>query len=265
MVKNLTPESDFLNPEEIKKGLKTKIIGKKVYFFNKIPSTNLYAKNLIKKNIEEGTIVIADVQTSGRGRKNRYWHSPYGGVWFSVILYPDLSPESGMLITMAASISVAQAIKDVTGINTEIKWPNDLLLRKKKVCGILTEIDSDLYKINYAIVGIGINVNNELDDELKKIAFSLKQEIGSKVSRIKILKSILENLDKNYNKLIKKDIDYIKKTWFSFSKIIGRKIQIKDDNIVRKGIVKEIDDDGYLILRTRFGDIRITSGDVKYL
>jgi len=265
MVKNLIPENDLLNPEEIKKGLKTKIIGKKVYFFNKISSTNLYAKNLIKKNIEEGTIVIADVQTRGMGRKNRYWHSPYGGLWFSVILYPDLSPKRGIFITMAASISVVQAIKDINGVDTEIKWPNDLLLRKKKVCGILTEIDADLHKINYAIVGIGINVNNKLDDELKKIAFSLKQEIGSEVSRLKILKSILENLDKNYNKLINKDLDYIKKAWFYFSKIIGRKIQITDGNIVRKGVVKQIDDNGGLILQTEFGEIRITSGDIKYL
>ena len=174
MEKKSIPKPDILNSKEITNNLKTKIIGKKVYFFNKIPSTNIYAKQLIKDDIEEGTIVIADVQTSGRGRKNRYWHSPYGGLWLSVILYPDIPPESGMLITMAVSISVAQAIKDVTGIKTEIKWPNDLLLRKKKVCGILTEINAEMHKINYTIVGIGINVNNKIDEKLKKTAISMK-------------------------------------------------------------------------------------------
>lgn len=265
MIKKLISKPDLFNPEEITKNLKTKIIGKKVYFFNKIPSTNLYAKQLIKEHIGEGTIVITDVQTRGRGRKNRFWYSPYGGLWFSVILYPDLSPESGMLITMTFSISVVQAIKDITGLNTEIKWPNDLLLRKKKVCGILTEIDSDLHKINYAIGGIGINVNNKIDEELKRTAFSLKQEIGSEVSRIKILRSILKNLDINYNKLKNKDFDYIKKTWLSFTKLIDRKIQITDEKIVIDGVVKDIDDNGYLILETESGEIRIVSGDIEYL
>lgn len=265
MVEKSTPNLDDLNPKEITKNLKTKIVGKKIYFFEKITSTNLYAKKLTKECIEDGTIVIADVQTCGRGRKNRFWHSPAGGLWFSVILYPNLSPESGMLITMAISISVAQAIKDITGLNTEIKWPNDLLLREKKVCGILTEINSDLHKLNYAIVGIGINVNNKIDEELKKIAISLKQEIGSEVSRTKLLKSILENLDINYNKLINKEFNYIKKTWLSFSKIIERKIQVVDEEIVIEGKVKDIDYNGYLILKTKFGEIRIVCGDIKYL
>ena len=117
MEKKLIPKNDLFDIEKITKNLKSKIIGKKIHYFNKISSTNSYAKQLIKEFTEEGTIVVADVQTQGRGRKNRLWHSPFGGLWFSIILYPDLPPESGMLITMAVSISVAQAIKKRDLIN----------------------------------------------------------------------------------------------------------------------------------------------------
>lgn len=265
MVKKSIHKPDYIKPEEITKNLKTEIIGKKVYFFKKIPSTNLFAKQLIQKNAKEGTIVISDIQSSGRGRKNRTWHSPPGGIWFSVILYPEICPKRGMLITMAVSISVAQAIKEITGLNLEIKWPNDLLLKEKKVCGILTEINADLDKINYAIVGIGINVNNEIDENLKNIALSLKQELGSDISRNKLLRSILKNFDKNYKKLINGDYKYIEKTWISFTKIMGRKIQITDEKNVTEGRVKDIDEYGHLIIESEFGEIKIMSGDIKYL
>ena len=248
MVKKSIHKPDYIKPEEITKNLKTDIIGKKVYFFEKIPSTNLFAKQLIQDNAKEGTIVISDIQTSGRGRKNRNWHSPPGGLWFSVILYPEICPKRGMLITMTVSISVTQAIKEITGLNLEIKWPNDLLLNEKKVCGILTEINADLNKVNYAIVGIGINVNNEIDENLKNIAFSLKQALGSEISRIKLLRSILKNLDESYYKLIKRDYKYIEKTWVSFTTIIGRKIQITDEKNITKGIVKDIDENGHLLI-----------------
>jgi BirA family biotin operon repressor/biotin-[acetyl-CoA-carboxylase] ligase len=265
MVKKSIHKPDYIKPGEITQNLKTEIIGKKVYFFENIPSTNLFAKQLIQKNAKEGTIVISDIQSSGRGRKNRTWHSPPGGLWFSVILYPEVCPKRGMLITMAVSISVAQAIKEITGLNLEIKWPNDLLLKEKKVCGILTEINADLDKINYAIVGIGINVNNEIDENLKNIALSLKQGFGSEISRNKLLRSILINLDKNYKKLINRDYKYIEKTWISFTKIIGRKIQITDEKKVTEGIVKDIDENGHLIIESEFGEIKIVSGDIEYL
>lgn len=265
MVKKLTPKPDIFRPKEISKNLKTKIIGKKILFFKKIPSTNLYAKQLIRENIEEGTIVVADVQTHGLGRKNRFWHSPAGGLWFSVVLYPHIPIEKGMLITMASSISVAQAFEEITGLVPEVKWPNDLLLNGKKVCGILTEIDADLNKINYIIVGIGINVNNDIDEELKEIAISLKQEAGFKISRVKLLRYILRHLDINYNKLILRDFDSIRELWLSYSNIIGRKIQVEDENIITKGVVIDIDDSGYIILETDSGKVRIVSGDVKYL
>ena len=250
--------------EEISR-LDTKIIGKDLYYFETIDSTNLFAKKLAKNGVGEGVVVIADIQSKGRGRKNRKWSSSKGGLWFSIILYPNISPEKGMLVTMASSVAVAQGIKEITGINPVIKWPNDLLINGKKVCGILTEIDAEKDNIKYAIIGIGINVNNKLEKELNKTATTLKQEIGNQVTKVELLKSIIKNLDKLYNKLISKDYKYIKDLWFSFSNIIGKKIQVQDNNILIIGKVIDIDENGCLILDTEHGIARILYGDIKYL
>jgi BirA family biotin operon repressor/biotin-[acetyl-CoA-carboxylase] ligase len=251
--------------KEIISGIDTKIVGKSLYHFKSIDSTNLFAKKLVKKGVEEGIVVVADVQTSGRGRKDRIWSSPKGGLWFSVVLYPNISPQQGMLITMASSIAIAQSIEEITRIAPVIKWPNDLIINGRKVCGILTEIDAVENRINYSIVGIGINVNNQLNDELKKIATSLLNEVGSKVSRVKLLRYILKSFDENYIRLISGDYDFINISWLSYSNIIGKKIQVQEDKTVITGKVTEIDNNGCLILDTDSGKIRIISGDIEYI
>jgi BirA family biotin operon repressor/biotin-[acetyl-CoA-carboxylase] ligase len=241
------------------------LIGKNIYHFKTIDSTNIFAKKLVKQGEKEGAVVVSDVQSSGRGRKDRIWSSSEGGLWFSILLYPNISPQSGMLITMASSISVAQGIKEITGLNAEIKWPNDLLINGKKVCGILTELDAKKDTINYSVVGIGLNVNNPLEEELQEIATTLKNELNNQVSKPDLLKSILKKFDENYNKLISKDYDFIKNSWLSHSNIIGKKIQVQDDETVTIGKVIDIDDSGCLILDTENGNVRIVSGDLKYL
>jgi len=254
-----------LIPEEIKTGFDSKIIGTEIHYFKVINSTNLYAKQLIHKGAQEGTVVIADIQLSGRGRKDRTWSSPFGGLWFSIILYPHLPPERGMLVTMTASVGIAQAIKEITGLNPNIKWPNDILLNKKKVCGVLTEIDAEMDRINYSIIGIGINVNNEIEDGLKDIAISLKSIVGTQISRVKFLKSLLKHLDENYVKLVLKDYIDIRELWFSFADIIGKKIQVNDEKEDISGVVIDVDESGCLILNTDTDQVRIVSGDITFL
>jgi BirA family biotin operon repressor/biotin-[acetyl-CoA-carboxylase] ligase len=251
--------------EEIISELKTKIIGKKIYQFETIDSTNLFAKKLIRDGIGEGAVVVADVQLRGRGRKNRTWSSPIGGLWFSVILYPNITPEKGMMVTMSASIAVSQAIKEVTNLNSEIKWPNDILIDGKKVCGIITEIDTDSDKINYMLVGIGINVNNEIEDTLQNIAISLKQKSYKNISKAKLLHSILKFFNDNYIKMNSGNFELNRNLWLSFSNIIGKKIRVKDGDEEIEGIVKDIDESGYLILETSKGITRIICGDIEYL
>jgi BirA family biotin operon repressor/biotin-[acetyl-CoA-carboxylase] ligase len=251
--------------QDLIKGLDTKIIGKKIFHFDTIDSTNIYAKKLAKEGIEEGVIIFADVQTSGRGRKNRLWSSPKGGLWFSVVLYPNISPKKAMLLTMASSIAVFQGIKKITGIKAEIKWPNDLLINGRKICGILTEIDSEKQKINYCIIGIGINVNNELEKELQLDATTLKKELNKEILIHELLRAIIENFDENYNKLLSGEYDFIRESWLKCSNIIGRKIQVIDDKTVLTGKVVKVDSDGYILLNTANGEIKIISGDIKYL
>ena len=251
--------------EEVTFGLDTKIIGKEVHYFKSLPSTNVFCKKLIKDGSPEGTVVIADVQTSGRGRKDRRWLSPRGGLWFSVVLYPHIPPHHGMLVTMTSSVSIVQGINDVTGLSPMIKWPNDLLLNGKKVCGILTELDAEIDRINYTVVGIGINVNNSIDEKLKKTAISLIQKSKSKISRVELLRSILKNMDENYSKFVSGNFNYIKKLWFSYSNIVGKRIRVKGEKTIIKGIVTDIDESGCLILDTENGITRIVSGDMEYI
>jgi BirA family biotin operon repressor/biotin-[acetyl-CoA-carboxylase] ligase len=261
----LVSRPDIPIPEEIRTDLDSKIIGRKIHYFKEINSTNLYAKKLVHEGAQEGTVVVADIQLSGRGRKDRNWSSPSGGLWFSIVLYPQLPPEKGMIVTMAASVAVAQAIKEITGLNPNIKWPNDILLNKKKVCGVLTELDAEMDRINYSIIGIGINVNNEIEEDLKDIAISLKSIIGYKISRVKLLQSILKFLDENYEKLASKDKKIIREIWLSFANIIGRKIQVNDEKEKISGIVIDVDDSGCLILDNDKGQVRIVSGDITFL
>jgi BirA family biotin operon repressor/biotin-[acetyl-CoA-carboxylase] ligase len=251
--------------EEVTFGLDTEIIGKEFHYFKSLPSTNFFGKKLVKDGTLEGTVVVADVQTRGRGRKNRRWSSPEGGLWFSVVLYPHIPPHHSMLVTMASSVSIVQGIREVTGLSPMIKWPNDLLLNGKKVCGILTELDAEMDRINYAIVGIGINVNNSIDDELKKSAISIFQKRRSKISRVELLRSILKYLDINYRKLISGNFVFIRKMWLSYSDIVGRRIRVRSEKTMIDGLVRDIDDSGSIILDTVNGTTKIVSGDVEYV
>jgi len=245
--------------------INTKIIGKKIYHFKTIDSTNLYAKKLIKDNIEEGTVIISDIQKKGRGRKKRLWSSPVGGLWFSIILYPKISSDRSMFIIMACSISIADAIVKITGLKPRVKWPNDILIKEKKICGILTEIETINSKINFSIVGIGLNVNNEIDENLKKTATSLYLETESELSNIKIFETILKNIDENYQYLINKNYDYLKRKWLSHSDIINKKVKIKNEENSIIGKVIDVDQCGCIILETDKGKKIINYGDLKFL
>ncbi len=250
---------------EIKKDIDTKIIGKRIKYFNSLSSTNKYAKENIEKNFLEGTIIISDIQTSGKGRKKRSWSSNKGGLWFSIILYPDLLPNQGVLLTMAASVSLYHAINELTGIKPTIKWPNDLLIDNKKICGILTEFDAETDKINYAIVGIGLNVNNKIDNLLKNRATTIKSEAKKRILKVDLLKEIIMNFDKYYSKLMNGEYDIIRKEWLLYSNIIGKKISVTQNKNNFVGTVEDIDKNGFLIINTDKGKTRLLSGDINYL
>lgn len=262
----LVSKPDAPIPSEIYKGLNTKIIGKKIIFLDSVDSTNNYCKKLVEKNVDEGVVVVSDIQIGGRGRKKRFWDSPSGGLWFSVVLYPNIMPYNGMIITMAVSVSLVQAIKDVVGLECTIKWPNDLIIDGKKVCGVLTELDAEIDCINHAIVGVGLNVNNYVKKELRSIAISLKDVNNDvNVSRVDLLRSILQHIDENYSYVKNGNYRVIRDLWKSYSNIVNKKICVKKENETITGFVSDIDDAGCIILDAGDNLEKIVTGDVTIL
>ncbi|MCS4540837.1 MAG: biotin--[acetyl-CoA-carboxylase] ligase [Euryarchaeota archaeon] len=260
--------SDLLLTSEIKKGLQTKYIGKEIHHFKEIDSTNDFAKELAFKGAKEGTVVISEVQKAGKGRFGKTWISPSGGIWMSLILRPKISPHQAPKLTLITGVSVAEAIRQVCGLNVKIKWPNDILLNGKKLCGILTEMSGDMDTIEYVVIGIGINANVDVDifpAEIREGATSLKKELKKDAPRIPLVQRLMEELEKNYE-IFKEDFLPILTKYKELSATIGNlvRINIKDESIVGEAI--GIDSDGALILELADGSLkRIIAGECIHL
>ncbi|RLF40841.1 MAG: biotin--[acetyl-CoA-carboxylase] ligase, partial [Thermoplasmata archaeon] len=261
----LVSHPDYPTREEILSRIKTNIIGRGYYYYPILDSTNTHAKTFVEKKSLEGTIIVAEEQKHGRGRKSRNWFSPPNGLWFSIILYPRIPPDYSMIITMAFSVAIAEAIEELLEIKPRIKWPNDLLINNKKVCGILTEIDAELDEIHHLIVGVGLNVNNDLDDSIRDIATSLKLEYGKPISRILLFQRIIEKLDYYYQRVIDKDYDLIREKWFQYSNILGKDIKVSMEDKTIYGRVVDVDTKGRLHLITEGGKIEVIAGDIEYI
>jgi len=265
-------QPDLLLPDEIHKGLNTKYIGHKIYYYQELESSNLTAKEKARSKrdvVPEGTVIITEKQKGGRGRLGRKWFSPIGGIWLSVILYPSLSPEYIPCITLMTSVAIVRAIKELTGIQGLIKWPNDVMIHDKKVCGILTEMSAEMDLINWLVVGIGINVNIdrcEFAKEIKDISISLKEMTKKRVSRIQLVQIFLREFEKYYNMLIQKESTIILNEWKNYSHTIGKRIDVKVGDRLISGQAIDINDRGALMIKKDDGEIlEIISGTLlKY-
>lgn len=263
----LIEEPDILSKEELLIELDSNKLGNDIYCFKTIDSTNNYAKKLALDGAVEGTIVLSDEQTGGRGRLGRNWVSPYGAnIYMSMILRPIIYPSEAAKITEITAATVANAINKVTNLETGIKWPNDIILDNKKVCGILTEMSAELNDINYVIVGIGINVNiDEFPEDIKNIATSIKKTLGSEVSRKELVINIMEEFEKLYYDFIntgslQKTVDICKKRSVTLGKTV--KIINKNKTMVAKAI--DITENGELVIKKDDGEIiNIISGEVS--
>ena len=251
--------------EEIQQRIQTSCIGTNIQLFPTLSSTNEYVKQLAKKGYPEGTVVIAETQTMGRGRKQREWFSPEGGLWFSLLLRPQLPPQKAMLVTMATSIAITKAIQSTTGLDVRIKWPNDILYNGRKICGILTELSAEIDQINYMIVGIGINVNNQLPRALQQSATSLKQIQSQQISLKELFIHLLSSLDTWYDYVKQNNETLIYDTWKSLTDTIGKTVEIKNEATILKGVVKGITETGGLILETQDGTKHVVTGDISYI
>lgn len=264
----LTKCPDTLTFEEVKAGLETEIIGQKLVHFNVIDSTNIKAKELAENGEGEGTVVVSESQTSGRGREGRKWFSQDNrGICMSLILKPDIDLVSVPIIAQIGCAAVGKAAMRYTD-NVKIKWPNDVFSGSKKICGILTESSGEIDKVNYVILGIGINVNQDKSDfgALAGAATSLKIETGRSVSRKKLFCDVLNGFEKMYFEFKKtgkaeKALGFCRKN----SALIGKRVEFKRGEEVLTANVKNLSPHGGLILEHKKGEIEIPAGEIKLI
>lgn len=247
--------------------LKTKYIGKGNHYFDEVNSTNEKADELAA-NVEEGTVIIAEKQKKGIGRFGREWLSPKGGVYVSVILKPKISPIDASKMTLTTGIAVAKVIRKL-GLDATLKWPNDVLIHGKKVGGILTSMSTKDGKVEYIIVGIGINANiyiSTFPKELQKSVTSLKEELKKEVSLEKIIGDILYEVETNYETFKKGNIAYLLNEWKRLSDTIGKKVKIKMRTEIIEGEAVGVNRDGALILKLEDSSVKnIIAGECIHL
>lgn len=259
---------DSLIPDEIRWKLKTRIFGKTVISYKKIDSTNTAAYALAEKGMKEGAVIIAEEQAKGKGRQGRQWVSPSKkGIYLSCILRPDIAPNDICRITLLTAVAVTRSIRQLTGLSAMIKWPNDILVNNRKVCGILTEMKAEQDMVDFLIIGIGVNVNTSLGS-LPKGASSLKEEMrrgnrSEDLSRIELTKRILENIEEDYLLFKKQGFKPIIEEWKELSAMLGSRIKVILPNRTFEGQVHNIDEHGSLVVMTEAGILeRVSSGDI---
>ncbi|TCQ01544.1 biotin--[acetyl-CoA-carboxylase] ligase [Serpentinicella alkaliphila] len=255
-----------LLPGELIGRLQTQTIGRNIIYFESIDSTNDYCKQK-GNDLSHGTVVISEEQLLGRGRLGRAWASPKGeGIWMSIFLKPHIPPLEGTKLTQIAAAAVCSTIRNVVGIDTLIKWPNDIVFNGKKLCGILTEMSAELNEIHYLIVGVGINVNTlYFSEEISDVATSIAVEIGKTVDRKTLVTNILKVFEELYEDFIIKGS--IKKTIAickEFSAILNKKVNIIRGNSIKEGLVIDITEEGNLLMLMENGEKEvIQSGEVS--
>jgi len=262
-------ESGKLLPSGIVEGLTTDIFGKKeIIYFEETDSTNARARDLAEKGAPEGTLVIAESQTRGRGRKGRTWFSPSGaGIYASLILRPAIPTSEATRITFLTAVAAAETLLHSTDQVVRIKWPNDILINGKKVAGILTEISAEKGAVDYAVVGLGMNVNTPaFPNDIEETATSILIETGKRFSRAGLLREYLRRQEACLRWLRSSGFKPILDRWKELADSIGREVRVEMMDKTYIGWVEDIDPEGILILKDKEGvSHRIVSGDVALL
>lgn len=255
---------------EIRYGLKTRFIGHDIRAYEEVSSTNDIALDLARREAKEGTVVIAESQSSGRGRMGRSWFSPFGkGLWASIIFYPELLPNQLGRMNLVFGVALAEAIKKETSLPVELKWPNDVMVSGKKAGGILIEMSAEMDQVKYLVVGLGLNVNVPLSDfpkHLRESASSLSQEKGNSIDRLSLIREILRQIENYYLFFKEKGITPIREKWLVLSKTLGHYLKVELPARTIYGQAVDVDEEGALLLRTEHGlQERITAGDIYFI
>ncbi len=262
----LTGVADILNKEELENLRNTEWTGNKVVYFEVTDSTNIQAKRLGEEGWPNGTLVVAGRQEAGRGRRGRTWESPgHTGVFMTVLLRPSFLPGQASMLTIVAAMAVTKAVRVKYGLDVQIKWPNDIVLNGRKICGILTEMNTEIDAINYVVIGIGINVSNErFGDDTAKVATSLRIEGGGEIRRAELIWAVWEAFEAYYGNFIKTgDLQGIKHEYDGYLVNIDRQVRVLDQKEPFTGTARGITAHGELIVETDEGIKRVSSGEVS--
>lgn len=256
----LASAPDIISEYEIKSGLKTNRVGQNIKYVHETDSTNNEAKRF--SDMADGTLFVAQMQTGGKGRLGRQWSSPEGeGIWMSLLLKPDIIPGEAPEITLIAGLAVCRALKD---FGAQIKWPNDVVINGKKICGILTEMSAEIERVSYIVCGIGINVNiAEFPEDLREKAASLYTVTGERHNRTEIIRRVLEEFEPLYDEYLKNRLKNIIPEYKSASVNIGKRVSVihGDSRII--GTATDITESGHLVVDTETGQITVSSGEVS--
>lgn len=247
--------------------METRVIGRDVHVFNETGSTNDVIEKLARDGAKEGVVVFAESQSKGRGRMGRKWVSPPRmGLWFSVLLRPQMRPQTVTRITVAAAVALSRALNRGAGLTPQIKWPNDIHLDGRKVAGILTELNAELDRVKYVILGIGVDVNlteSDLPEDLRSVATSVRVASGRKIDRPQLAAIVLEELDNIYAQLGDAEFRKVAEEWEQQCITLGKDVAITIGSREIRGRAESLDDDGALMVRTSHGQLeRIVGGDV---
>jgi BirA family biotin operon repressor/biotin-[acetyl-CoA-carboxylase] ligase len=257
-----------LNVDKLQEGLQTKRFGRRIFFSHEIGSTNSWAKELALLGAEEGTVAIAQTQTAGRGRLDRVWFSPKGGLYFSVVFRPVLTPTQATKLVFVAGLAVAEVLHELYGLKIETKWPNDVLVNGRKVCGILAEMNTAADSVNFVVVGIGVNANfamkNALPQELWEDATSLENELGRKVQLDTLFRAVVEKLECIYELFIKEGFAPVLREWKKHAGFLGCRVEVISNSEVWVGLALNVEDDGALTIKQEDGTVKhVLVGDVS--
>jgi BirA family biotin operon repressor/biotin-[acetyl-CoA-carboxylase] ligase len=256
---------DF-NIDELRSYFFRRTIGRRIEFHEEIESTNTEALHLAQQDAPEGTVVIAEAQSSGRGRLDRIWESPPAmNLYLSVILRPDITAVSASLIPLMVGVAVAEVISQYCKGRVRLKWPNDILIDGKKICGILTEMRTRADRVAFIIAGIGVNLNMQklhFPRELRETATSLRIETECEIDRLDFSVRLIETLEHWYRIFLNGGQDHIRQSWLKYADIIGRRIEVVFKSDIQRGTVVGLDENGALLIRGETGVQQVLAGDV---
>ncbi|MCI7107644.1 MAG: biotin--[acetyl-CoA-carboxylase] ligase [Lachnospiraceae bacterium] len=263
---HLVSVPDVMDTVELESIRATEWAGCEIYYYDSIDSTNTKAKELAEEGHPAGTFVVADRQIAGKGRRGRAWESPHGtGIFMTLLLKPDINPNNASMLTLVAAMATAGAIRRVTGADAQIKWPNDIVIDGKKICGILTEMSAQFDYINHIVIGIGINVHNEFfPEEIAETASSLLLTCGKRFHRADLIEAFLEEFEKYYAVYLEtEDMEGLYKEYNQMLVNMGRQVKVLDPKEPFEGKAMGITRKGELIVDTWESRKLVSSGEVS--